>query len=173
MSERDSIDRRGHHLGLAFFYMGLAMVLIPCLNASGKYLGQRYSIVEITWARYAGHFIYMVIFFIPWHGSRLFRTTHFKTQILRSTLLLASTGIYFSALRFTSLPVAASISFVSPFLVIALARVVLGERAGWQRWLAAGIGFSGCLLVAAPGIGNGAARLVPGAGKLGLQCVLS
>ena len=131
--------------------MVLAMTLIPCLNAGAKYLTPRYSVIEITWARYAGHFVYMVLFFIPKRGWRLFRTTHLRAQMLRSTLLLSSTAIYVSALRYTSLPIAASIGFVAPFIVIALSPAILQERVGLQRWLAATVGFSGALLILRPG----------------------
>jgi len=131
--------------------MVLAMVLIPCLNAGAKYLTPRYSTIEIAWARYAGHFVYMVLFFIPQRGWRLFRTTQLKAQILRSTLLLASTAIYISALRYTSLPIAASVGFVAPFIVIALSPMMLGETVGLRRWMAAAAGFGGALLILRPG----------------------
>lgn len=134
--------------------MTLAMVLIPCLNAVAKYLSPTYSTIEITWARYAGHFIFMVIFFIPHRGRLLFQTVHLPAQILRSTLLLASTGFFFSALRFTSMPIATAINFVAPFFVIALARAMLDEPAGWRRWIAALVGLSGALLILRPGSGE-------------------
>ncbi|MBX6426943.1 MAG: hypothetical protein IRZ09_13595 [Variibacter sp.] len=44
-------------LGRAVLYMVFAVALIPLLNASAKYLTADYPIVEIVWARYAGHFV--------------------------------------------------------------------------------------------------------------------
>jgi drug/metabolite transporter (DMT)-like permease len=145
---------RGHDIGRAVFYMALAMALIPCLNASAKYLGRSYSTVEIVWARYAGHFAYMVVAFFPRHGARLFATRHLGIQVLRSALLVSATGIYFTALHWTELPTAAMISFVSPFMITALAGVMLGERVGPRRWTAVGIGFLGALLILRPGAGT-------------------
>src|SRR5690348_18128392 len=110
--------------------MALAMALLPCLNASAKYLGHSYATVEIVWARYAGHFAYMVVAFFPRRGLALFRTSQPWVQVLRSTLLLSATGIYFTALHYTDLPTAAIISFVSPFIMIALAAFVLREPIG-------------------------------------------
>ncbi len=144
---------RGYHIGRAIFYMALAMALLPCLNAAAKYLGRNYSIVEIVWARYAGHFAYMVVFFLPQRGLRLFATAQLGTQILRSALLLTATSVYFSALHYTELPTAAAISFVSPFIVIALAGIMLGEPIGPRRWAAVGVGFLGALLILRPGLG--------------------
>jgi drug/metabolite transporter (DMT)-like permease len=144
---------RGHNIGRAIFYMALAMALIPCLNASAKYLGHHYATVEIVWARYAGHFAYMVVAFFPRRGFSLFATARPGVQVLRSALLLCATGVYFTALHFTELPTAAVISFVSPFIVTALAGVMLGERVGPRRWAAVGVGFLGAVLILRPGSG--------------------
>jgi drug/metabolite transporter (DMT)-like permease len=144
---------RGHNIGRAIFYMALAMALLPCLNASAKYLGRSYSTIEIVWARYAGHFAYMVVAFFPRRGLALFATAQPWIQILRSSLLLSATGIYFTALHYTELPTAAIISFVSPFIMIALAALTLGETVGPRRWAAVGVGFLGALFILRPGFG--------------------
>jgi drug/metabolite transporter (DMT)-like permease len=142
---------RGYNIGRAVFYMALAMALIPCLNAAAKYLGHSYSTLEIVWARYAGHFAYMVAVFLPQRGFRLFYTQRLSTQVLRSALLLSATGVYFTALHYTELPTAAVISFVSPFITTALAGVMLGEQVGPHRWAAVGVGFLGALFILRPG----------------------
>jgi drug/metabolite transporter (DMT)-like permease len=144
---------RGHNIGRAVLYMALAMALLPCLNASAKYLGHNYATVEIVWARYAGHFAYMVVAFFPRRGLALFRTSQPWIQVLRSTLLLSATAIYFTALHYTDLPTAAIISFVSPFIMVALAALALGETVGPRRWSAVGVGFVGALLILRPGFG--------------------
>jgi drug/metabolite transporter (DMT)-like permease len=141
------------NIGRAVFYMALAMSLLPCLNASAKYLGHSYATVEIVWARYAGHFAYMIVAFFPRRGIRLFYTTRLWTQVLRSALLVSSTAIYFTALRYTDLPTAAAISFSAPFMITALSPLVLGEPVGPRRWAAVGVGFLGALLILRPGSG--------------------
>jgi drug/metabolite transporter (DMT)-like permease len=133
--------------------MVLAMALLPCLNAAAKYLGHGYSTIEIVWARYAGHFAYMVAVFLPQRGLRLFYTERLSTQVLRSALLLSATGVYFTALHYTELPTAAVISFVSPFITTALAGIMLGEQVGAHRWAAVGVGFLGALFILRPGSG--------------------
>ena len=42
---------------------------------------------------------------------------------------------------------------VYPLLVAALSGPVLGERVGWRRWVAIGIGFVGVLIILQPGFG--------------------
>jgi len=143
-------------------YMIAAAMLIPLLNASAKYLATRYPILEITWARYAGHFVYMLVAFAPRRGLRLLACSRPGLQLLRSTLLCISTFIFISALRYVPLPTATAISFTGPFIVTALAPFLLSERVGARRWLAVGIGFIGALVVVRPGVEgtNTAALLV-------------
>jgi drug/metabolite transporter (DMT)-like permease len=44
-----------------------------------------------------------------------------------------------------------AVLFTAPILVTALAVPFLGETAGWRRWAAVGVGFSGVLLMLGPG----------------------
>jgi drug/metabolite transporter (DMT)-like permease len=144
---------RGHNIGRAVLYMALAMAFIPCLNASAKYLGRSYGTVEIVWARYAGHFAYMVVAFLPRRGLSLFYTQNARIQVLRSALLVSATGAYVTALHWTDLPTAAAISFVSPLMITALSFVMLGEPVGPRRWAAVVVGFLGALIILRPGAG--------------------
>ena len=135
--------------------MGYAMALIPLLNASAKYLSRDYAIPEIVWARYAGHFFYMLIAFAPRRGIRLLITARPVMQLLRSTLLFASTAIYFTAVSYVPLPTAAAISFTGPFIVTMLAPAVLGEAVGLRRWTSVIVGFIGALVIVRSGMNAG------------------
>ena len=137
----------------AVLYMGYAAVLIPLLNASAKFLSHDYGTVEITWARYAGHFFYMIIAFAPRRGVRLLVTSQPGMQLLRSTLLFLSTAIYFTALGYIALPTAAAIGFTGPFIVTALAPIMLKETVGLARWINVALGFLGALVIERPGLG--------------------
>jgi drug/metabolite transporter (DMT)-like permease len=143
--------RRGDDLNRAVLYMIAAAGLIPLLNASAKYLAASYPILEIAWARYAGHFIYMLLFFAPRRGLRLLACSRPGLQLLRSALLCVATIIFIMGLRYVPLSTATAISFTGPFIVTALAPLVLGERIGAWRWLAVAIGFAGALVVVRPG----------------------
>lgn len=136
------------------FFMVAAVAVFPFLNVSVKYLAADYDIAQIVWARYAGHFAFMLLVFLPAYGRRLFATARPGLQILRSVLLFASTSFYFSALGFISIPTAASISFTGPLIVTALAVPMLGEHVGIRRWSAVLIGFVGALIIIRPGLGG-------------------
>ncbi len=135
--------------GIAF--MCLAVSLFPFLNASVKMLGVDYAIQQIIWVRYLGHFVLMLLIFLPFHGLKLFRTKNLTVQLIRSLLLLGSTSCYFLALTYLPLTTAAAISFTSPFMVTALSVPFLGERVGPRRWAAVAVGFIGALLIIRPG----------------------
>ena len=125
--------------------------MFALLNASAKYLSHDFPMVQLLWARTAGHLAFVVAAFGPRYGRRLFVTRHPASQLLRSLLLLGSTAFNFAALRYIGLATAATINFTSPCIVALLAAPMLGERVGLRRWMAIGIGFLGILVVVGPG----------------------
>ena len=149
----------------AVLYMLLVAILIPLLNASAKYLAARYLILEITWARYAGHFFYMMLVFAPRRGLSLLAAQRPVLQLVRSTLLCVSTIFFITALAHVPLTTATAVSFTGPFIVTALSPILLGERVGAARWVAVCVGFIGALVILRPGTGdmNPAGFLVLGA----------
>jgi drug/metabolite transporter (DMT)-like permease len=135
--------------GVAFIVA--ATSLFPFMNAAVKYLGDFYPTAQIVWFRYAGHFAFMLLIFLPVQGPMLFRTTRIGAQISRSILLLSSTSLYFLAVTFIPLATAASISFTNPFIVTALSAPMLGEVVRARRWTAVIVGFIGALIIIRPG----------------------
>ena len=144
----------GDDLPRAVLYMVFAALLIPLLNASAKYLSASYPILEITWARYAGHFVYMLVAFAPRFGVSLLVASRPLLQLVRSTLLCVSTLIFITALSSVPLTTATAISFTGPFIVTALAPLMLGEKVSATRWLAVAVGFIGAVVILRPGLGN-------------------
>ena len=108
----------------------------------------------LIWGRYTGHFLFVLLMFLPGRGIRLFLTANLKIQIFRSVLLFGCTAFYFVALNFIPLATAAIIGFTSPFIVTAISPSILGEQVGWRRWAAVCVGFIGALIVIRPGSGS-------------------
>ncbi|WP_230532881.1 DMT family transporter [Microvirga roseola] len=141
------------NLERAVLFVVLAVMVLPIINACAKFLSS-YSVVQITWARYAGHFLFMLLVFAPHHGLDLLRSTRLSMQLIRSSLHCASAILTFYALGFVALPTATAISFSAPLMVTALAPLVLEEKVRLVRWLAVGAGFIGALVVVRPGVGG-------------------
>ena len=133
----------------------LATVLFVTMNSAVKYLGAYLPTAELIWARTLAHLIFMVALFAPVHGGwRLFVTQRPALQLASSLLLLVSTSLFFTALRYVPLADATAVSFTSPFMVALLAGWLLRERVSSVHWLAIALGFAGALLVIRPGVGT-------------------
>lgn len=80
------------------------------------------------------------------------RTRHLPMALFRGVLSGVSWFTYY--LSYSGLPLATAtvLSFTTVLFVTALAGPVLGERVGWRRWTATGIGFLGVLAIVRPGV---------------------
>lgn len=142
--------QRTDNLERAVLFMLVAALLLPAINACAKYLSD-YSVIQVTWARYAGHFAFMVIVFAPTSGLAILRSTRPGLQLTRSGLHCLSALLTFSAVGFVSLTTVTAINFTAPLLVTALAPLLLAEQIGRDRALAVLAGFIGALIVVRPG----------------------
>lgn len=149
MSEtrRDALRR----LLLGIFFMCTATTLFPIMNGIVQVLSRDYRSEQIIWARTAGHLLIVLIVLLPRFGPSIFVTRQPLAQISRSLLLLASTTLFFFAVKEVPLAKAASISFMAPFFVTLLAWPILGERIGALRLACVLAGFAGVLIVIRPG----------------------
>lgn len=137
----------------AVLFMLLAALFLPLLNAAVKTMSARYPVLELLWARYAGHLVFMLVVFAPRRGLALLRSTRPVLQVSRSTLFCISSFVMFYALGFVPLATAVAINFTSPLIVTALAPIMLAERVGTARAIAVGVGFLGAMIVVRPGSG--------------------
>jgi len=127
-------------------------IFFESLDATGKYLTKSYPTAEIVWGRYLFH----VVFGMAWAGRRLpdvLLNARFKIQALRGLFLVATTALYFYAIRTLPLADATAINNMSPILVTALSVPLLGEPVGVRRWIGVAVGFVGAIIVVRPGSG--------------------
>ncbi|MBT4888783.1 MAG: DMT family transporter [Rhodospirillales bacterium] len=129
----------------------LATIIFTGTNTIAKKLGQDYDVIQIVWARYTFHLLFLLIM-LRHHIVGVLKTNHLKLQLGRSTLLLVSSGFYFTG--FTLLPLAESAAIINatPILVTILSVPLLGERVGKQRWIGVAAGFCGALIIIRPGM---------------------
>jgi drug/metabolite transporter (DMT)-like permease len=141
-----------------------ASLTFSMLDMQAKYLTQTQSVVQISWARYFGHFVVMMVFLWPKYGHRLLVTKRPVMQFVRSILLLLCTFMFFTAVSLMPLADAVAISFASPMLATALSVPLLKEKVGARRWIAVLVGFIAVLIIIRPGSGvmSWAALLVIG-----------
>jgi len=80
-------------------------------------------------------------------------TTQPVLQAARALLLVTEICVMVIAFTILGLVESHAVFTCYPLLVAALSGPVLGERVGWRRWLAIGVGFVGVLVILQPGFG--------------------
>ncbi len=135
-------------------------MLVACfgfsfLDASAKYLVQGGMAAPfVAWTRFAVHLVLVLVLFRSWSNRAMFRTGRLPAQIVRGLFLFGSTAFNFLALQTLQLAETVSIYFFAPMVITALAGPLLGEWAGWRRWLAVLVGLVGVLVITRPGFGT-------------------
>ncbi|MEP9372442.1 DMT family transporter [Mesorhizobium sp. KR1-2] len=127
--------------------------LFSCLDSSAKYLVlSGMAAPFISWVRFAVHVVLVLLLFRSWANPGMFRVKSLPRQVLRGIFLFGSTIFNFAALKTLQLAETTSIYFFAPMVITALAGPLLGEWAGWRRWMAILAGFVGVLVITRPGV---------------------
>src|SRR5882757_565820 len=136
---------------LGMLYMCAACTLFPIMNGFVKLLAVTYEPTQIVWFRIVIHLVLVALVFTPRMGLDLFRTHRIGLQFLNSVMMLLSTLLFFSAVKYVGVAEAIAVSFVAPLAVVFLAWPILGERITPMRVAAVVVGFAGVLVVIRPG----------------------
>jgi drug/metabolite transporter (DMT)-like permease len=152
MTEPSSVGGLRSNAARGIAFMCLAVLLMPMMNACAKALAAEYPVMQVVWARFTGHFIFMTLIFWPMRGLRLFKSANYFIQFTRSAIMFASNTAFITALSSVALATASAIMFTAPLMVTALSAPLLGEKVGARRWSAICIGFIGALIIIRPGI---------------------
>lgn len=156
MQQFPSVDRplMGVLLTIAF------CVVIPFSDALAKILMETVPLVTILGARFLGQALMSAPAMLR-HGLRM-STYVFVLTFIRTVLQLTSLALIYVAFRYLPLADAIAISFVSPFLLMLMGKLFLGEQVGPRRIAACGVGFFGTLMVIQPSFAEvGMAALLP------------
>ena len=149
-AEAGQEEDQSHLKGILFIV--LTTLCFVAMDTLAKALTQSYPVAQVVWARYIFHFLITVA--VLGAGRRLsLRTRRLKLQIFRSTLLIAATICFFTALAYMPLVEASVIAHAAPLVVTALSVPLLRETVGPWRWSAVAVGFIGVVIVVRPGLG--------------------
>ena len=125
------------------------MLFFAAVTSLTKAIGDRIPIFEILVVRQ----VIMQILLAPWvlaDFPAVLITRHLGLQILRGLLSLGSMLAGLTAILYIPLAEATAISFTQVLIVTAIAPLLLKERVGWGRRIAALVGFAGVLLMLRP-----------------------
>lgn len=138
----------------AILFVAASTVVFSTFETSAKYVVVAgVAPLFVAWVRYVVHVIAVLVFYRAWTNPRALLPRNYPMQILRAFCLFGATLFTFLALQTLQLAESVSIFFAAPMLITALAGPLLGEWAGWRRWLAVAGGFIGVLIIVRPGLG--------------------
>ncbi|NYT44244.1 DMT family transporter [Pollutimonas thiosulfatoxidans] len=139
--------------------LGISLVVLAAwalsgLDASGKWImGAGVSLLMLCWVRYVVHLLLVLALVMPSRGLGVFRCLRPGAQLARGSIMLLATLSFFTTLRYLPQAEATAINFLAPLIMLAVAPWVLKEPARLSRWVAAGVGFLGVLIIVRPSAG--------------------
>jgi drug/metabolite transporter (DMT)-like permease len=145
----DAANRRG------ILLMVTAMIVFAFQDAISKYLATHYSPVFVAMIRYWFFAVFVVALSARRAGGlrAVMRTAHPVVQCVRGALLAFEIVVMITGFAMLGLVESHAIFAGYTLIVTALSGPVLGEKVGWRRWAAIGVGFAGVLIILRPGAG--------------------
>ncbi len=109
-------------------------------------------VLQVAWGRYLFHFLVLPIYL----GRSGLMSRLAWGRLLKPTMLLGSTALFFLSVKFITLAEATTVGFIEPLFVTAMSFFLLHEFVGRRRWIAVCVGLCGALIVVSPGLRGGA-----------------
>ncbi|ULB09095.1 DMT family transporter [Cereibacter azotoformans] len=127
-------------------------VLAPLLDVCAKLASATIPVGQITFARFLVQAILMlpvvVLMGTDWRMGRRMA----GLVLLRAIFLILSTYSFVAAITVMPIADALAISFVEPFILLLLGRLLFGDEVGPRRIAASLVGFGGALMVIQPSL---------------------
>ncbi|NML72497.1 DMT family transporter [Rhizobium sp. S-51] len=141
-------------LGYAFAI--LAFIIFSVQDAVSKHLGMAYPPVLVAMFRYWAFAAFAILLAMRARGGlkAAAATQRPLLQIARGMLLATQIPIAISAFALVGLAQSQAIFASGPLIVALLSVPILGEKVGWRRWTAIGVGLCGVLLILSPSGGD-------------------
>lgn len=127
----------------------LASVLFVLLNTTARYLTQQFDPFESQFLRYFCGLL-VLLPFVCRKGWAAYRPQSVRGQFLRGLVHTTGLGLWFTALPHIALADMTALGFTTPIFIMLGAAFFLREAMHWERWVAAGLGFAGVLLILGP-----------------------
>lgn len=132
-------------------FMLVATIIFALQDGLSKALAENHSPIFITmWRYWAFGAVCLVLLWRNGFREGL-RSEQPLLQITRGVGLALEICVAILAFRLLGLAGTHAIFAFGPLLIVALSGPLLGERVGWRRWAAIGVGFLGMMLIIRPG----------------------
>ncbi|MEQ8639136.1 MAG: DMT family transporter [Alphaproteobacteria bacterium] len=139
----------------------VAMAVFPAVHSAVRFLSGSIHPLEIAFFRN----LFGLLFMAPWFwraGLKGLKTDKPHLHLIRAITGTSAITAWFWGLALMPVADATALSFTAPFFITVAAVLVLGEKVGWRRAAAIGVGFVGAMVIIRPGFQgfNGGALVV-------------
>jgi drug/metabolite transporter (DMT)-like permease len=132
------------------FSLCFGMFMFGIGNALIKEASETLPSVEVVLLRSCFSVSYMFMFLLFTGNLSWLKSHNYPLQITRGIVGFFGLWTLFISFKILPMPEATTFTFLSPFVITALAGPLLKEKVSVQRWIAVLVGFSGVLIVAQP-----------------------
>ena len=139
---------------LGMWLMCATAFIFAIQDGISRHLAGEYNVQMVVMIRYWFFAAFVITVATRKEGSirAAAATTQPALQIFRGLLLAGEICVMVAAFVLLGLVESHAIFASYPLLVAALSGPILGEKVGWRRWAAIGVGFIGVLVILEPGI---------------------
>lgn len=139
---------------LGIWLMIATTVVFAAQDGLSRHLAGAHNVFMVVMLRYWFFAAFVIAIARRQSGSiaAAARTAQPGVQILRGLLLVTEICVMVLAFVLLGLVESHAIFTSYPLLVAALSGPILGEKVGWRRWSAIGVGFVGVLIILQPGV---------------------
>ncbi len=140
---------------LGIWLMTATAFVFAMQDGLSRHLAGEYNVFMIIMIRYWFFASFVVVVAARKAGGlrAAVATRQPRLQIFRGVLLAVEVCVMVTGFVILGLVESHAVFAVYPLLIAALSGPVLGEKVGWRRWMAIGIGFVGVLIILQPGFG--------------------
>lgn len=146
---------QSNNIPLGIVLMIATTFVFAVQDGLSRHLASEYNVLMVVMIRYWFFAAFVIAIARRKAGGvrAAARTSQPVLQIFRGLLLSAEICVMVAAFTILGLVESHAVFTCYPLLVAALSGPVLGERVGWRRWAAIGVGFVGVIIILRPGVG--------------------
>ncbi len=140
---------------LGILLMVVTTFIFAVQDGISRHLAAEYNVLMVVMIRYWFFAAFVIAVAARKAGGvrAAARTDQPLMQGFRAVLLVAEICVMIFGFTLLGLVESHAVFACYPLLIAALSGPVLGERVGWRRWVAIGVGFVGVTIILKPGFG--------------------
>lgn len=146
---------QSNNIPLGIGLMIATTIVFAAQDGISRHLAAEYNVLMVVMIRYWFFAAFVIAIAMRKDGGvrAAARTAQPALQIFRGVLLAAEICVMVLAFTMLGLIESHAVFTCYPLLIAALSGPILGEKVGWRRWAAIGVGFVGVMVILQPGMG--------------------